>query len=81
MTRFHFHRQCSQLNERLEVGLVPLLLNETRGTIFLKRLAVSSGKLEVSLNTVQYVTLDRILMLKVKARARHAFTLKQKNLF
>ena len=52
-----------------------------RCTIFLKRLAVSSGKLEVSLNTVQYVTLDRILMLKVKARARHAFTLKQKNLF
>ena len=28
-----------------------------------------------------YVTLHRILMLKVKARARHAFTLKQKNLF
>ena len=27
------------------------------------------------------VTLHRILMLKVKARARHAFTLKQKNLF
>ena len=28
-----------------------------------------------------YVTLHRILMLKVKARARHAFTLRQKNLF
>ena len=28
-----------------------------------------------------YVTLHRILMLKVKARARHAFSLKQKNLF
>ena len=28
-----------------------------------------------------FVTLHRILMLKVKARARHAFTLKQKNLF
>ena len=28
-----------------------------------------------------YVTLHRILMLKMKARARHAFTLKQKNLF
>ena len=28
-----------------------------------------------------YVTLHRILMLKVKVRARHAFTLKQKNLF
>ena len=27
------------------------------------------------------VTLHRILMLKVKARARHAFTLRQKNLF
>ena len=30
---------------------------------------------------VKYVTLQRILMLKVKARARHALTLKQKNLF
>ena len=30
---------------------------------------------------LKYVTLHRILMLKVKARARHAFTLKQKNLF
>ena len=30
---------------------------------------------------VQNVTLHRILMLKVKARARHAFTLKQKNSF
>ena len=29
----------------------------------------------------KYVTLHRILMLKVKARAQHAFTLKQKNLF
>ena len=28
-----------------------------------------------------YVTLHRTLMLKVKARARHAFTLKQNNLF
>ena len=28
-----------------------------------------------------YVTLHRTLMLKVKARAQHAFTLKQKNLF
>ena len=28
-----------------------------------------------------FVTLHRILMLKVRARARHAFTLKQKNLF
>ena len=27
------------------------------------------------------VTLHRIVMLKVKARARHAFTLRQKNLF
>ena len=32
-------------------------------------------------NQVLYVTLHRILMLKVKARARHVFTLKQKNLF
>ena len=29
----------------------------------------------------QIVTLHRTLMLKVKARARYAFTLKQKNLF
>ena len=28
-----------------------------------------------------FVTLHRILMLKMKARAQHAFTLKQKNLF
>ena len=28
-----------------------------------------------------FVTLHRILMVKVKARARHAFTLTQKNLF
>ena len=30
---------------------------------------------------VVYVTLHGTLMLKVKARARHAFTLKEKNLF
>ena len=36
-------------------------------------------KLEI--HTVEYVTLHRTLMLKVKARARHVFTLKQKNLF
>ena len=43
---FHFHHQCSQLNEaRGWAGA--LILNETRGTIFLKRLVVSSGKLEV----------------------------------
>ena len=31
--------------------------------------------------SLKYVTLHRTLMLKVKVRARHAFTLKQKNLF
>ena len=31
--------------------------------------------------SISNVTLHRILMLKVKARARHAFTLKQNNLF
>ena len=46
MTRFHFHHQCNQLKEaRGWAGA--LILNETRRTIFLKRLAVSSGKLEV----------------------------------
>ena len=41
----------------------------------------STIEMTPGLKPFTYVTLHRTLMLKVKARARHAFTLKQKNLF
>ena len=51
MTRFHFHHQCSQLNEaRGWAGA--LILNETRGTIFLKRLVVSLVNLRFEYRTI-----------------------------
>ena len=49
--------------------------------MFKKRFNIYLKRTTFETVTVTNVTLHRILMLKVKARARHAFTLKQKNLF
>ena len=46
-----------------------------------KQQSLSGGTSLISMYIPPNVTLHRILMLKVKARARHAFTLKQRNLF
>ena len=49
--------------------------------MFKKRFNIYLKRTTFETVTVTNVTLHTILMLKVKARARHAFTFKQKNLF